>query len=126
MLDGEWRISSKTYDVTGKVPGSVYSALLAKGLMEDPFYRDNEGKALKIMDEEFEFSRKFIYVKESKSVLLVFEGIDTLGDIFLNGKLVGHVDNMFRKYVFEVADYLLDGENEIKVVFPPYDEYISA
>ena len=34
-LNGKWRITSNTYDVVGDVPGSVYSALLANGLMEE-------------------------------------------------------------------------------------------
>ena len=53
LLNGKWKIQSNTYDTVGDVPGSVYSALLQNGLMEDPFYRDNERKALEIMDEEF-------------------------------------------------------------------------
>ena len=77
-LNGVWNISGGKYNTTGKVPGSVYSALLENGLMEDPFYRDNEAKALAIMDDEFTFSREFYYEKKSDSVILVCEGIDTL------------------------------------------------
>lgn len=125
-LNGEWKITSKTYDVIGKVPGSVYSALLEKGLMEDPFYRDNEPKALAIMDEEFTFTKQFQYVKKSKSVLLVCEGLDTLCDLFINGQFVAHTDNMHRTYFLEVSPYLCDGDNEIKAVFPSFDAYIKA
>jgi len=45
-LNGQWKITSNTYDVVGEVPGSVYSALLANGKIEDPFYRGNEKNAL--------------------------------------------------------------------------------
>ena len=68
MLNGQWRVVSDTYDTVGEVPGSVYSALLANGLMEDPFYRDNEGKSLAIMDEEFSFIKEFDYVKKSNKI----------------------------------------------------------
>ena len=64
-LNGKWHIKSNTYDVVGDVPGSVYSALLANGLMEDPFYRDNEAKALAVIDEEFTFTKEFEYEKKS-------------------------------------------------------------
>ena len=124
-LNGTWNISSKTYEVEGQVPGSVYTALLAAGKMEDPFYRDNEAKALAIMDEEFVFTREFDYQKPSGSVLLVCEGIDTLCDLYINGQFVAHTDNMHRSYYLEVAPYLVDGKNEIKAVFPPYDAYIK-
>ena len=125
-LNGKWKITSKTYDVEGEVPGSVYSALLANGLMEDPFYRDNEAKALSIMDEEFVFSRTFEYVKKSEQILLVCEGIDTLCDLYINNHFVAHLNNMHRSYYLDVTAYLVDGENTMKAVFPPYDAYIKA
>ena len=125
-LNGQWNISSKTYDVVGEIPGSVYTALLANGLMEDPFYRDNEAKALAIMDEAFVFTKEFEYTKKSESILLVCEGIDTLCDLYINGKFVAHTNNMHRTYYLEVAPYLVDGKNVIKAVFPPLDAYIKA
>ena len=36
-LNGKWEINSNTYHTVGEVPGSVYSALLDSGLMDDPF-----------------------------------------------------------------------------------------
>ena len=126
LLNGKWKIQSNTYDTVGDVPGSVYSALLQNGLMEDPFYRDNERKALEIMDEEFVFTKEFSYTKKSKNILLVCEGIDTLCDLYINGQFVAHTDNMHRTYIFDVTQYLADGNNVIKAVFPPYDAYIKA
>ena len=125
-LNGKWRITSNTYDVTGNVPGSVYSALLANGLMEDPFYRDNEAKALAIMDEEFTFTREFTYTKPSDNILLVCEGIDTLCDLYINDQFITRTDNMHRTYYFDVTKHLVNGKNVIKAVFPPLDAYIKA
>ena len=125
LLHGEWKIKSNSYDTVGQVPGSVYTALLANGLMEDPFYRDNEAKALAIMDEEFTFTKEFDYAKKSDSVLLVCEGLDTLCDLYVNDHFVAHTDNMHRTYCFEVAPYLVDGKNVIKAVFAPVDAFIK-
>lgn len=125
-LNGKWKIKSNSYTAEGDIPGSVYSILMSNGLMEDPFYRDNERKALAIMDEEFTFIKEFVYTKHSSSILLVCEGIDTLCDLYINDQFVAHVDNMHRKYCFEVADYLVNGKNIVKAVFPPYDAYIKA
>ena len=125
-LNGQWKITSNTYDVVGEVPGSVYSALLANGKIEDPFYRGNEKNALAIMDEDFTFTKEFEYVKKSHSILLVCEGLDTLCDLYINGKFLAHTDNMHRAYYFEVAPYLVDGKNEIKAVFSSADAYIKA
>ena len=36
------------------VPGSVYGDLLSNGRMEDPFWKDNEDKALALMEDDYE------------------------------------------------------------------------
>ena len=41
------------------VPGTVYTDLLRNGQMEDPFFKDNEDKALKLMDEDYEYHTVF-------------------------------------------------------------------
>ena len=41
-----------------KVPSTVYGTLLEKGLIPDPFYRDNELDALKLMENDFAYERK--------------------------------------------------------------------
>ena len=59
-LNGIWSMSGfADHDITGKIPGSVYSFLLDAGEMDDPYYRDNELKALALMDRDYTFSRKF-------------------------------------------------------------------
>ncbi len=40
---------------TAVVPGTVYTDLLRNGQMEDPFFKDNEDRALKLMDEDYEY-----------------------------------------------------------------------
>ncbi len=57
---------------------------------------------------------------------MVCEGLDTRCDLYINGKFLAHTNNMHRSYYFEVASYLVDGENELKAVFPPYDAYIKS
>ena len=61
-LNGSWSLDIPGIgigNVSAQVPGSVYHDLLTAGLMEDPFYRDNEMKALKLMDNDFVYSRSF-------------------------------------------------------------------
>ena len=49
-------------------------------------------------------------------VLLHFDGTDTIGDIYLNGTLLGHVKNMHRIWEYSVKNRLRAEENELKVV----------
>lgn len=101
------------------VPGSVYQDLLDNEKMEDPFYRDNELKALALMDNDFTYVTSFEAAEEimkRETVLLRFDGIDTVADVFVNGQLIASVKNMHRTWEFPVKNILKAGENELKVV----------
>ena len=77
------------------------------------------------MDNEFTFVKKFEYQKSTNKVRLVCEGIDTLCDLYVNDKFLAHTEKMHRNYEFDISDFLMDGINEIKAVFPPLDKYIK-
>lgn len=47
----------------------------------------------------------------------MFEGLDTFCDIFLNGQLVAHTDNMFIAHRFAVKDKLHKGSNTLELKF---------
>ena len=135
-LNGSWNLEIIGKDsgllpegkIEAKVPGSVYGALLKEKLIPDPFYRDNELKVLPLMDNDFAFSRSFEADKEllfSDEVILRFEGIDTLADIYLNGELLGCAYNMHRIWEYDVKEYLKEGANELKVVLHSPTKYIK-
>ena len=125
-LNGLWHLRGGKYDTDGTVPGSVLSILLENGLIDDPFYRDNENIALGILDESFEFSKRFVYGKPSGKTTLVCEGLDTICAIYLNGNKIADTDNMHRTYRFDVTEHLLQGENEIVAVFSSADKYVKS
>lgn len=106
-LNGTWKLNMSGRDaevipaegIDAKVPGSVYEAMLEHELIPDPYYRDNELKVLPLMDHDFSYTRNFQMTKEMRSfdaLLLRFEGIDTLADIYLNGEFLGCAYNMHR------------------------------
>lgn len=113
------------YECEGAVPGSVYSFLLDKGMMEDPFYGMNELDALKLLDNEFTFTKTFNFTPTGDSVLLHCDGLDTLCDLYINGEHLAYTDNMHRTYKFDVTDRLKKGENLISLVFHPPIPYIT-
>ncbi len=129
-LSGPWRLEfAGQAPMTGNVPGSVYSFLLANGRMEDPFYRDNELTALAVMDNDFTFSRTFTVdpaVKACPKILLRCDGLDTICDILVNGTSVGRAFNMFRTWEFDVASVLRQGENTIEIRIASPTKYIRA
>lgn len=115
-----WRLECPETGVSveAKVPGSVYSAYLEAGLMEDPYWRDNELAALALMENSYVFSRSFEVSPQMLAhdrVLLCCEGLDTLCDVFVNDVPVGHADNMHRVWEFDIGALLRPGNNTLRI-----------
>ena len=123
------RIVGEEAEYPATVPGSVYNDLLAAGRIEDPYYRDNEMPALDLMKNCFEYRAKFdIDSKELldvDEVILRFNGLDTLADIYLNGTMLGSVNNMHRTWDYRVFKLLKLKENELVVVFYSPTSFIA-
>lgn len=117
-LNGIWTVEADGQCLEGNIPGSVYSVLLENHKMEDPYYRDNELKALEIMKQDFVFQKSFTVPgewKECGRILLRFAGLDTLCEIYMNGTLAGTANNFHRIWEYDVTDLLADGENLLMV-----------
>lgn len=127
-LHDNWmmRVLGSRGSIPVTVPGSVYYDLLGAGRMEDPYYRDNESKAFEVMENDFEYRTVFdaAEVLECDQVLLRFEGIDTIGDLFLNGVFLGHVENMHRTWEFPVKALLREQGNELRVILRSPVKYV--
>ncbi|XP_070206501.1 beta-mannosidase-like [Littorina saxatilis] len=110
-LTGAWNVSNtaRQIHIPGKVPGSMYTALLDSSMIPDPYYRDNDVKLAWIAHDNWTYTRYFNVsstIYKSQSVLLVAEGVDTVSTVVINGQHVGSTDNMFIKYTWEVKSYL--------------------
>ena len=125
-LNGTWHMEGAGYRCDGMIPGSVYSFLMANGLMDDPHYRDRDWQYCKLLENEFTFSRTFNFENNTDApVLLCCEGLDTLCNLYLNDHLVAYTDNMHRSYEFDVTDLLRNGENRIRAEFLSPNLYIK-
>lgn len=129
-LNDNWKMhrSDQQEWMEATVPGSVYGDLLRGGKMEDPFWKDNEDVALKLMDYDYEYRTGFTCGEEllaSDEVILRFEGLDTIADITLNGVKLGHVENMHRTWEYSVKDILRKEENELTVYFYSPTKFIA-
>lgn len=124
-LSGNWRMKGNGFDCEGKIPGSLYSFLLDAGLMEDPYYRENELDALELSHHDYTFERNFNFEKGSEKYILRFDGLDTFCDVYLNGEHVAYTDNMHVAYEFDITDTLKNGENKISVLCHEIHTYIK-
>lgn len=130
LLHSGWQLTTvgKNDTIPATVPGSVYNDLLNAGRMEDPYWRDNEMKALALMDEDYRYNTTFDVnadVLNSERVLLRCEGLDTIADIVLNGEKIASVCNMHRTWEFDVKDSLKTTGNTLEIVFHSPTKYIK-
>jgi len=102
------------------VPGTVHTDLLANKLIPDPYYRDNESKLQWIDKADWEYKTIFNVDENlySKSRLeLIFDGLDTYADVYLNGKLILRADNMFRGWTVNVKPFIKRTNNTLLIKF---------
>ena len=116
--------------VPAQVPGDIYMALLQAGKMEDPFWEDNEYQAKALMEEDYEYKTVFIYdeteFENCQEIILRFDGIDTIGDIYLNECCLGRVESMHRVWEFPVKEILEKGENTLRVIIRSPLKFMAA
>ncbi len=129
-LNGKWKMKNVTKEewIDAKVPGTVFADLLNAGLVDDPFFRDNEDKIQDLFLEDYEYIREFEVLSshlKNDEVMLCCEGIDTVADIYLNKQLVAKTENMHRTYKFDIRKALVIGTNEIHIVFHSPKKYIQ-
>ncbi len=129
-LNGKWQFKEKDADEweNGCVPGSVQQDLVKLGKMPDPYYRMNEAEFSKLEGKEWIYKREFNFNKNGgyDSAKLVFEGIDTIAEIYFNGKYIGKAQDMFVPKVFDVTDAIKEGKNTIEVYFESIVKHIGA
>lgn len=104
------------------VPGVVQTDLQANGLISDPLQGNNEEAVQWIEGEEWEYRTRFTLTdvqQQYQNIDLVFDGLDTYAEVFLNNKSVLKTNNMFRQWRLDSKDLLEKGENEIRIVFTP-------
>jgi beta-mannosidase len=97
------------------VPGTVHTDLLTGKKIPDPFYSDNENELAWIDECDWEYRTSFT-VDSAKFDELVFEGIDTIADIYLNDTFLLTASNMFVAYHLNVSGKLLNGTNRLRIV----------
>jgi beta-mannosidase len=121
-LNSGWKFRevNKTDWKPATVPGCVHTDLLENKLIEDPFYRDNEKNLQWIGKTDWEYETTFQVSPEilkRENLEIVFEGLDTYANVFLNDKSILDADNMFRTWRVDVKNSLKQGENVLRIKF---------
>ena len=122
MLDlaGTWKLKSldSAHSAAMAVPGDVHSALVVAGQISHPYVGRNEYDVRWVAGEAWQMARAFQFNGDAKrGWYLDITYLDTVADVFVNDILVLSAENSFRRYRPDVSDSLMQGENEIRIVF---------
>lgn len=129
-LNGKWimrELSSEEW-VEANVPGTVFSDLFNAGLVNNPYYGNNEDKIQDVFNHDYEYQRSFNVEKsvlDKDRINLICQGIDTLAEIYINKILILNANNMHRTYKVDIKNVLQSGMNEINIIFKSPRKYIE-
>jgi len=141
LLDGDWKLFGYNGDETqvfhpddlvnieiagldAQVPGNVELDLHRgnypiPGLEPHPYWGKNVQQLRTLERYDWWYLKDFTLPGDSLPegrIELVFEGLDTLATVWMNGEKVGESDNMLVPHFFDVTDHLvLPGENRLAV-----------
>jgi beta-mannosidase len=111
------------------VPGCIHTDLRRHNLIPDPFYAENEKSLQWIERLDWRYRTRFAAdaaLAAQSEVELVFDGLDTLATISLNGEVVGRSENMFCAVRVPVKPGLRPGENTLEIGFANTLDYLRA
>ncbi|RKS97713.1 beta-mannosidase [Chryseobacterium defluvii] len=120
---GKWQFKNAKDNnwLPAKVPGTVHLDLMDHKIIPDPFKDENEKKVQWVENEDWDYQTSFTVSSKqliaTQNIDLVFNGLDTFSEVYLNGKLLTRTNNMFRKWVIPVKQDLKSGNNILQVKF---------
>ncbi|MGH8126444.1 MAG: glycosyl hydrolase 2 galactose-binding domain-containing protein, partial [Rhodanobacteraceae bacterium] len=100
------------------VPGTVQTDLMALKLVPDPYWRTDTSKIQWVGLSDWQYRLCFEISAATltrRHVDLVFAGLDTFADVYLNGHRILSADNMFRRWRIPVKSLLHVGRNTLEV-----------
>jgi beta-mannosidase len=103
LTDG-WILRHEGRTLPAAVPGCVHTDLLAAAVIPDPFLGRNETEVAWVGRREWTYERDLAGGESGhEQTDLVFDGLDTVAEILLDGRPLGRVRNMHRSYRFDVT-----------------------
>ncbi|RAK36724.1 beta-mannosidase [Actinoplanes lutulentus] len=116
-------IAERTVPAT--VPGTVHTDLLDAGLIPDPYLGENEGALAWFHRTSWRYDTvlRAEPAAPGERLDLVFDGLDTVATIELDGVEIGRTANMHRGYRFDVSALVTGEDQTLTVRFASALEY---
>ena len=117
-------ISTGNYPIIqATVPGNFELDFMREGLLDDVYMGANSVKTQKLENLHLYYFTTFVYeAKAGYDSVLCFEGVDTAAEIYLDGELLGFVENMLHAHRFNING-LQNGKHTLLVHILPSTIY---
>ncbi|MEU9632490.1 glycoside hydrolase family 2 protein [Streptomyces luteogriseus] len=102
-LGDGWILRHDSEPIPATVPGCVHTDLMAAGVIPDPFLGLGETEVAWVARRDWTYEREIGGPSGQEQTDLVFDGLDTVAEISLDGRPLGTVRNMHRSYRFDVT-----------------------
>ena len=117
-----WRFRQGNSEIwhPAQVPGNTHLDLIRERIIDDPFFRLNERSVQWVDKEDWMYETHFQPTAEELRAThqtIVFEGLDTYADVYLNHQRILVADNMHREWRCDVRGILKEGDNLLEVYF---------
>lgn len=122
-LHDRWQLSGPPHAAGPfevEVPGCVHADLIRHGVIDDPFLDTNENDVQWVGREVWTYRTVFSLSAGDTArgrIDLVFDGLDTLATIDVNGHSVAVVENMHRTHRVNIESSVIAGDNDLIVTF---------
>ncbi len=131
-LHQNWRFSEGSWQPEGaragysrlewlpaRVPGHVHLDLIENGVIGHPFERMQELGCQWVDEKDWSYETTFDWQPTAAlpARALLFEGLDTICSVLLNGQELARHDNMFTPLELDVSSLLRPGQNVLRVDF---------
>lgn len=131
QINKNWLIRSTNggKEYISDLPATVANVLYTSSDMPDPYFGENEWDCFERLRQDYIFTNTFDLTQqqlEGDRLVMVFDGIDTVADIFLNNQKLDSVNNMHRTYELDVTGIACVGKNELKLNFTSGIDYALA
>ncbi len=113
------QVKERLKSIYATVPGNFELDLMREKLLPNLYYGTDTLLAQKLENLHLYYYTKFDYDNSGKTDdFLIFEGIDTVAEIFLDGKKIGFTENMFHAHEFSLKG-IESGKHDLLVHIIP-------
>lgn len=112
LSEQDWTLSNAPYSISvpGKVPSHVHLDLFSAGVIGDPYFGLNDFNLRWVAWADWNYTTTlpvtYRQLNTSTTTYLLFNGLDTIANIYLCGHPVASTNNQFRQYFFDVSNHL--------------------